>query len=224
MKIDTSHEPQLTFPDEELAFLKHHYGNARVILEYGSGGSTLYGARLPGRFIMSVESDEQWALNLQRWLDAEDLQGQGVIHFCDIGPTGMWGRPEGVAHWRKFYRYPSDIWSKTYFRDPDLVLVDGRFRAACFIATFLRIKKPTTVLFDDYVDRAAYHIVEKLARPAETRGRMALFRLEPGPRPMWVHDLFMEVLGDVALANADNFQYPAHNMGVYPLLADLKLS
>lgn len=224
MTSNASDEPSLTFPDEEVTYLKHHYRSAQVILEYGAGGSTLFGARLPGRYIMSVESDEQWALDLQRRLDAEELPHQAVVHYCDIGPTGNWGRPMEEAHWRKFYRYPCGIWSKDYFRHPDLVLIDGRFRAACFVATFLRISQPVTVLFDDYVERPAYHIVEKLAPPVEVFGRMALFRFKPGPRPIWVHDLFMEVLGDVALASAAHFPYPARELGKYPLLPDLKLS
>lgn len=53
-----------------------------------------------------------------------------------------------------------------------------------------------TVLFDDYMDRPAYHVVEDFAGPpAETRGRMARFELEP--RQLQGHELltFVEAMG-----------------------------
>ncbi len=224
MTIEFSQEPVLTFPEKEAAFLKHHYHSARVILEYGAGGSTLVAARLPGRYVISVESDRRWAMGLQQQIDEEKLSHGAVIQYCDIGPTGDWGRPMDETHWRRYYRYPCDIWSRDFFRHPDVVLIDGRFRAACFVATFLRITRPVSVLFDDYVDRAAYHIVEKLAKPVAIAGRMAHFRLHPGPRPIWVHDLFMELLGDVTLGTDTRFPYPAHDQDRYPLRPDLKLS
>jgi hypothetical protein len=63
------------------------------------------------------------------------------------------------------------------------VLVDGRFRAACLVAVLLRAKRPTTVLFDDYLKRGCYHGVEKLARKEEVVGRMARFTVTPGQIP-----------------------------------------
>ena len=44
-------------------------------------------------------------------------------------------------------------------------------------------KRPTTVLFDDYLRRRYYHGVEKLARKEEVIGRMARFTVTPGPIP-----------------------------------------
>ncbi len=42
----------------------------------------------------------------------------------------------------------------------------GDFRIACFVTAYLRATKPVIVLFDDYLDRRHYHVVERLlARP-----------------------------------------------------------
>ena len=71
------------------------------------------------------------------------------------------------------------IWEEPYFRHPDLVLIDGRFRPACLATTILRIKRPVTVLFDDYRNRESYHAVEQFAKPVEMAGRMARFELVP---------------------------------------------
>ena len=60
-----------------------------------------------------------------------------------------------------------------------MILIDGRFRIACFVTAYLRTTKPVIVLFDDYVDRPHYHVVERLLKPSEYVGRMARFDLQP---------------------------------------------
>jgi hypothetical protein len=79
-------------------------------------------------------------------------------------------------------RYSMSIWDVSGFEEPDLVLIDGRFRAGCFLATYLRHKKPLRILFDDYEDRTAYHVVERLVKPTKMAGRMAAFDLDPKKR------------------------------------------
>jgi aminoglycoside N3'-acetyltransferase len=60
------------------------------------------------------------------------------------------------------------------------VLIDGRFRVACFLATCASIKKETTVLFDDYESRTHYHLAEKLFDKIDgIDNRMAVFKIKP---------------------------------------------
>lgn len=171
--------PVMTFPDEVRAHVEKRYAKARIILEYGSGGSTVLAARQPGKFIQSVECDFDWAVNMRSHLDEIETASGVVIYPVDIGPIGMWGRPVDATHWEKFQRYPLDIWDQPFFRHPDLVLIDGRFRPACFAATCLRITQPVCVLFDDYYNRPQYHGIEALAKPVRQIDRMAEFRLKP---------------------------------------------
>lgn len=64
--------------------------------------------------------------------------------------------------------------------EPDLVLIDGRFRVASFITSCLNVTKKTTVLFDDYVERPFYHSVENIIKPIEfIDNRMAVFEITP---------------------------------------------
>jgi len=177
--LDMSY-PELTFPAAEADHLRKAYEAAQIILEYGSGGSTTVGAQMSGKLIFSVESDRNWAIDLQRHIDESGFPSPAIIYYVDIGPTGAWGRPKNPAEWQKFHRYPMAIWDEPFFRHPDLVLIDGRFRSACFATVCLRITRPVTVLFDDYQNRPKYHKVEAFARPARIIGRMAEFHLEPG--------------------------------------------
>lgn len=194
---------KLSFPPEVADLVRARYAAARVILEYGSGGSTLLGAGQQGKLIFSVESDRDWAIALQTRIDLADLPSPAIIHYADIGPTGRWGRPVDDSHWHKYHHYPLQIWSAPFFRHPDLILIDGRFRAACLVAACLHITRPVTVLFDDYVDRAAYHVVERMVQPRQTVGRMAEFHLTPQSWPVWTQDLMVELCTKRTIAGSD---------------------
>jgi hypothetical protein len=170
-------------PEEVEAHLRQAYGAARTILEYGSGGSTLMAAQMPGKLILSVESDYDWAVRLQLRLDRSGTASPVIVYPVDIGETGAYGRPTDATAWSRFHRYPLAIWDEPFFRHPDVILIDGRFRPACLMTALLRIERPVLVLFDDYLPRPQYSMVEALARPARTIGRMAEFRLEPGVVP-----------------------------------------
>lgn len=167
-------------PEAEVAHLKQVYSDANVILEYGSGGSTELGARMPGKYIMSVESDREWARNLREKLSIPEVLSPVVVHHADIGKTGPWGRPMDIHAWRRFPNYPNEVWDQTWFRHPDVVLIDGRFRNACFVTVLMRAEKPVRVLFDDYGVRPLYHQVEAFVKPRAMIGRMADFWIEPG--------------------------------------------
>lgn len=171
---------KLTFPNAEKAFVQEAYAQANVILEYGSGGSTVLAATL-GRTVFSVESDKDWANALSAHL--ADISDLAKVHFADIGPTGDWGKPKSNAGFANYHKYALSVWDRPDFMEPDLVLIDGRFRPACLVAVMLRAKKPTTVLIDDYDERPYYHAVENLARKEEQIGRMAKFTVTPGPLP-----------------------------------------
>jgi len=197
--------PELSLPEAEAAHLRSAYEAAQVILEYGSGGSTVMAAELSGKLIFSVESDPVWARNLQHYLDTVELPSPAIIYYADIGPVGKWGRPVDTSHWEKFHRYPADIWKKPFFRHPDVVLIDGRFRVACLAMTRLNITRPVTVLFDDYAERRTYHAVEEVVGPpARMIGRMARFELTPNvldnARETRLHDFFFHA---TYVGNAD---------------------
>lgn len=179
----------LTFAPREAEAVNRLYAKSTCILEYGSGGSTVLAAEL-GKQIFTVESDKLWADRLAARVAG--LPGTVHMHHVDIGPTGNWGMPTRPKSHASFHRYPLSVWDRPDMAEPDLVLIDGRFRAACLAATLLRTKRPVTVLFDDYHQRRVYHRVERLAALDHMIGRMAVFTVEPGPIPP---DMLTEVVG-----------------------------
>ena len=180
----TVEPPQLTLPPAEAEWLRAAYAKSDVIVEYGCGGSTVIAAETPGRAVFSVESDRAWSARMADYFAAHPPRRAVHLHPVDIGVTGKWGKPRNDSGWRKYHRYPISVWDRPDFIAPDLVLIDGRFRAACFVTTMLRIERPTTVMIDDYADRERLHVVEDYAKPVEIRGRMARFELDPRPFPV----------------------------------------
>lgn len=167
-------------PPAEKAAVEAHYLKARAILEYGSGGSTVFAARHTQADIISIESDGAWAQNLRLALAAHGLMRDGIdIRHADIGRTKEWGMPRTHNEWRRYWRLPLQVWQADVPPNPDLVLIDGRFRLGCFAATILHTTRPVTVLWDDYVGRKDCAQAESWVPVAERIGRMARFELSP---------------------------------------------
>lgn len=181
MNANLAPKPKFTIPRQPhmpsaaVARLRTLMGSARCYIEFGSGGSTVMAGETGVGLTISVESDADWADTLRE--ETRSLAGERVILHADIGPTGEWGRPVSDAHWKKWSQYPLAGWGEAKSRGlaPDLVLIDGRFRKACFYAALLFAKPGGAILFDDYVDRPAYHQVEALQRPLCFHDRMAEF-------------------------------------------------
>lgn len=176
---DALERPELTLPPEAAELLRMEYDRATVILEYGSGGSTLLAAEMTGKQVFTVESDRGWINMMRAWLAAYPPLSQVEIHHADIGPTKKWGHPKDETYWRRFIGYPLSVWDRPDFIHPDVVLIDGRFRVGCFLATLMRITRPVTVLFDDYTGRKPYAVVEEFFKPTGFADRMARFEVEP---------------------------------------------
>lgn len=174
-----SAEPVFSFPEEEGSRVRAEYEAASVILEYGSGGSTLLASQMSGKRVFSVESDRAWAVQVESMVVGGGPRSPVTVQYVDIGPTGAWGRPLGPECWKSFCQYPLSIWQKPYFRHPDVVLIDGRFRVACFATVLLCATRPVTVLFDDYVTRPSYQVVERFVEQPEYVGRMGVFNVVP---------------------------------------------
>lgn len=172
-------EPVFTLPAEEAALLRAEYARASEILEYGSGGSTIYASKLFGKRVISVESSREWMNKVTEYLQQEPGLTPIEFYFTDIGPVGDWGYPTTDARWRNYVDYSFGVWRNKPNFAPDLILIDGRFRTACFAATLLSTRKACTILFADYVNRTNYHVVEKMLRPTAFHGNLARFSVEP---------------------------------------------
>lgn len=164
--------------EEGRALLETRLAEATCLLEYGAGGSSMTAVRLQVPTIISVESDADFLAATAAAVRASATRTALIGHHADIGPTRDWGNPADRSKTHLWPRYCSEIWARIArerLPQPDLVLIDGRFRVACLLATLLMGQPGTRILFDDYFDRPAYHRVEAWAMPITRAGRMAEF-------------------------------------------------
>lgn len=176
-------EFELTLPPDEASLVRDEYSRASSILEYGSGGSTFLAAEVSDCRTVTVESDWSWSATLRKALYRTKADRNVSVHWVDIGPTGSWGRPKSDVAWSSYPKYALEVWDLPGFSAPDVVLIDGRFRVGCFLACLFKCQKPTRILWDDYVGRENYYVVEKYLKPSHVVGRMAVFDVEPTDVP-----------------------------------------
>ena len=125
--------------------------------------------------IISVETDPVWAEKVKTAAPAENRLSMQLI---DVGAVGAWGRPLDYSKRGNFSAYAEALWQNGTV--PDVILIDGRFRVFCFLTCLLRAPAGTVVIFDDYIERPYYHIVEEFAAVSRRNERQAIFTL-PGP-------------------------------------------
>lgn len=178
--FDVPSEPH--FDEASTEYFRSQLRSTRNYLEYGSGGSTIL-ANESVRTLVSVESDGRFLADVSRKLDQAGRRAMTRLIHVNIGLTQDWGMPVFTRptprRIRRWQDYPAAPWR--YFRSiaqqPDLILVDGRFRVACVLESLLSLSplSDTQILLDDYVGRPNYEIVEQFAE-LELVGRMAILR------------------------------------------------
>ena len=139
-----------------------------IYFEFGSGGST----NLASYFKLktySVESDIKWH---------ERLKSSGIIAnyiTVDLKNTafGYPGNNTNINDWKKYIQ----AYKKEF--NADVILIDGRFRVACALDIFSKIKNNTMVLVHDYENRNHYHIIEKFYIKIKSWDVLALFIKNP---------------------------------------------
>jgi len=173
-------EPRMD-ADEKEAFYRL-LANATNYQEFGAGGSTVVAVRYDNiKHIHTLETDPNWIATLKKRADISEAIAKGRLHLvhADIGRVGAWGRPVDGSKRANYPSYSnSSAASDVKF---DLVLVDGRFRVACFLHALQRIQDPleTLVAIHDY-GRSSYHVVERHAVLVQRVGGLAVFRRRAG--------------------------------------------
>lgn len=173
---------------EALENWRHAVANSTTYLEYGSGGSTVEAVQT-AKHVFSVETDGRFLANVERKVDITK-SATANFHpiYVDIGWTGKWGRPlfpwpsaRRVSKWR---RYSAAPWKLLYEQElvPDFIFIDGRFRVASVLESFLRLPESADCLFmlDDFATRRQqYGAALAFAMDVKPAGRAMTFRRDP---------------------------------------------
>ncbi|QHD69749.1 hypothetical protein GS397_23760 [Sphingobium yanoikuyae] len=160
---------------EGRAALEDYLSRCETYLEYGCGGSTYVAAKSGVKTICAVDTSLEWIEDVER--RTRGFPPRITLRHCDVGPVASWGHPVDAREIHQFHRYAILPWdaARATASQPDLVFVDGRFRVASFLYSLMSARAGTIILFDDYMDRAQYHEVEKFCKRVDNHGRMAVF-------------------------------------------------
>ena len=151
-------------------------------VEYGAGGSTIAAASLQKKF-KSYESSNKFAERIRGEIKRRGYSPNCADNVIDknFGPTRSWSIPfpylvNKLLYMRKMKQYSDAHWS-TEKREPDLILIDGRFRVSCALKNLLMLQEEEfDLVIDDYAERPEYHIIEHYAKLVHVIGTTAFFR------------------------------------------------
>lgn len=163
---------------EGLECLRDYMRGSKTFLEYGMGGSTVLAATSPEvKRIVSVDTHPVWVETVTRALSERKVLSKATLLYCDVGEVGHLGKPLNTLKVVNWFGYSTMPWKLCYDDAPDCVFIDGRFRIAAFVTSIFLGRESTYVLFDDYVGRQEYHVVEKFIIPERLVGRLAVFKV-----------------------------------------------
>ena len=152
----------------ELKAFLYFMKQGNIYFEFGSGGSTNIASYYKLKSY-SVESDVKWH---------EKLKNNGIIaEYITVDlkaeSSGFPGKETNIEDWKKYIQsYKNEY-------NANLILIDGRFRVACALDIFSKIKNDTLILIHDYTFRKEYHILEQFYIKVKTWDSLALFFKNP---------------------------------------------
>ena len=163
--------PDITLFDGDDYLFKKYVKNCDIYFEYGVGKSTNYVIENTKAKIVAVDSDKKWIESIDISKRKKDIR----LNWIDLGELEDWGRPKTYSHRKNFMDYISVVWQ--FNNIADVILIDGRFRVACFLYCLLKSKPGSVIIFDDYTNRSYYHIVEEIIPFFDVYGRQAAFKV-----------------------------------------------
>jgi hypothetical protein len=160
--------------DDDL--FKEMLKKTRIYFEYGCGKSTEYVYRYTPASIDAVDTSMEWVARIKD-VCATENHNRLTLNWIDVGAVSDWGYPTSFSMMHNFKKYAEIMWHSN--KNPDLVLIDGRFRVSCFLTSIKFASNGTMIIFDDYIDRPFYHVSEEFCRKVDVCGRQALFEVTP---------------------------------------------
>ena len=158
------------FDGDDFLF-KRYLKKCNIYFEYGVGKSTAWVLENTSSRIISVDTDKKWINKV----DISKNKKRIDINWINLGEIENWGRPKNYEYRKHFIDYISNVW--TFNLKADVILIDGRFRVASFLFSLISAKEGSIIIFDDYMDRSHYHVVEEILEVYKKCGRQFFFKV-----------------------------------------------
>jgi len=123
-----------------------------IMLEYGSGGSTLLFSKYVQSY-NSVEHDKDWYEKIKPLVSENTTLVHANCYYKNNNVHCDYNSEEERDKWRSYYEGVK-LLKKNYYNK---VFIDGRARAYCALEVIKYIDDQSLVFIHDYVGRAYYH-------------------------------------------------------------------
>ncbi|WP_338430022.1 exostosin domain-containing protein [Synechococcus elongatus] len=164
----------------EINFFYQIIQETSSLLEFGAGGSTLFTLENSNATVTSIEGDPRVVDSLVSSSKIQKFisQNRYQILYIDMDEVSGWSYPKNTKNMEKWLQYHQGVW-KNLSNSIDLILIDGRFRVACAISSFLKISSQSTgkVLLHDFWEREHYAEILELYQIVDYADSLVL--LEP---------------------------------------------
>jgi len=182
-----SNTPHMDPPEiEKLSALMK---DAKTYIEYGCGGSTKLATNYVDT-IVSVENDGRFCNALKQSFANDDKGKKIIINHVSLGPSGKWGHPvftfNTPAYKKRRDEYVSVLWDKLRAESgdnvqPDLILIDGRFRVACALYSLMQLpqESETIFFFHDFNTRPVHHGLKEYVDIIDEVNSALIFKKDP---------------------------------------------
>jgi len=156
----------------EKTMFRKYLSNSKNYFEFGSGGSTVWACNQNNiESITTVENDPVYIEKVKV------AAPRATIFEIDMGVLTEGGHPvdrTNIKEWKLYW----ETWNKKPI-EPDLVLVDGRFRVCCALTVALSCNPHTRILFHDFTIRPYYHCILLFFDIIEQKESLVVLRVKP---------------------------------------------
>ncbi|MFN6208211.1 MAG: hypothetical protein ACK49R_17420 [Planctomycetota bacterium] len=155
----------------KLALDCRHFGG------YDCCGPALWMLRETAAEVVVVESDAERLQQFAHCLETpefNEMAGRARLVSSDLRGFGSWRELMTPEDRQQVGDYLAAPW-KFRLGQPDLLLINGRFRVACFLYALLQAEPGTRLLVRGYRQQDKYHVAEEFCPVAEACGDDVLF-------------------------------------------------
>jgi hypothetical protein len=177
------------------------YHKASSVFEYGLGESTYIANHVGVERYAGIDSDPVWV-----GMARDKVSPHYRFYLGDIGPTVEWGYPKDN---NKIPKQVLDYQLQPLIVEPkpfDVYMVDGRWRLACMLASFLHASArggdpaKTIVCIHDcntmneaHLDRSVYHTADELLELVDhSQNKLCVYQRKPGTTDEQLRDMWFE--------------------------------
>lgn len=167
-----------TLSSQAASAISKHLSTKKVLMQYGCNNTILQAMESPSiNSVIAVESNKSIS---DKFYESVNDKDKLHLMYANIGEVDAAGRPLDDSKFQSFHQYMVLPWALAdkYNVMPDVIVIDGPFKVACFLYSLVCAEEGATILFNDFFANEAYAVARDYALLEERHGDMAEFTVQ----------------------------------------------